>query len=156
MVRKIFALLFLFIFATQCGFTVIDSNKSAINIKSLNAEGYNKVNFLIRNDLIKNKTDDQRAESVSLKIKTERTKEIAEKDIKNEITKYRITINVKAQITYLKNSREIKFNITKNGVYRVGETSLKTSNNLENLEKSLSTAIAKEIKQKIFILSNDI
>ncbi len=154
--RKILAFLFLFMFATQCGFTVIDTNKSAINIKSLNTEGYNKVNFLIKNDLIRNKTDDQRSESVSIKIRTDRTKEIAEKNIKNEITKYKITINVKAEITYLKNSKERKFNITKNGVYRVGETSLKTSNNLENLEKSLSTAIAKEIKQKIFILNNDI
>ena len=133
----------------------MDTTKSAFNIKSVKTEGYNKVNFLIKNDLIR-KGNNLEAKDISLKIETKRSKEVAEKNIKNEITKYKLIINSQIKIISLNNSKEISINVMKSGDYRVGTTSLNTSKNLDNLEKNLANEIVKEIKRKLIILNNDI
>lgn len=153
--RKILTILVISVFLTQCGFSVMNTDISKFNIQNVEAEGYKKVNFLIKNDLI-NKHNNQGTKNISLKIKTTRKKEIAEKNIKNQITKYKISISSEVRIILPGETKDVTINLSKNGNYRVGSTSLITSRNLENLEKNLAKEIVKEIKQKLLIISNDL
>lgn len=155
MIRKIHLLIVL-ILLSQCGFKIVDNSYSAFNISSVEIEGYNKVNFLIKNDLLSKAGNSENLNKVSISIETNREKGISEKNIRNEITKYRISLDTKVQIFYSDNEAKKTFNISKKGDYRVESSSLQTSKNQDNLEKKLSEEISKEIKQQLFFLRNDL
>ena len=146
--------LIVFIITTQCGFKTLDSSLSSMNIKSVEVEGYNKVNFFIKNELL-NKMRDSNRIPVNIKITTDRKKDF-EKNIRNEITKYRIILSTKVEINKLNQEQLFEFDISTLGDYRVETSSINTSKNLNNLENKLSNEISSKIKQKLFFLSNDL
>ena len=141
---------------TQCGFKPVDSSLSSMNIKDVEIEGYNKVNFFIKNELLNKMRSSSQSAPVNIKITTNRKKEISEKNIRNEITKYRIILNTKIKIDRLNQEELYEFDVSSIGDYRVETSSINTSKNLNNLERKLSNEISNKIKQKIFFLSNDL
>ena len=153
---KNFLFIALFILLVQCGFKVVDTSLSDLNVKKLDIDGYNKVNFLIKNDLLNKIRSTNNSTPVNLRITTKRKKEISEKNIRNEITKYKIILNTRVELTRTTQEKLDVFEISTNGDYRVETSSIKTLKNLDNLEKKLSNEISKEIKQKLFFLNNDL
>jgi hypothetical protein len=153
---KNFLFVVLFILLVQCGFKVVDTSLSNLSVKKLDIDGYNKVNFLIKNDLLNKIRGTNSSTPVNLRITTKRKKEISEKNIRNEITKYKIILNTRVEITRTTQEKLDVFDISTNGDYRVETSSIKTLKNLDNLEKKLSNEISKEIKQKLFFLNNDL
>ena len=146
--------LIVFIITTQCGFKTLDL--IIINeYKKVEVEGYNKVNFFIKNELL-NKMRIQIRIPCKYQITTDRKKEISEKNIRNEITKYRIILSTKVEINKLNQEQLFEFDISTLGDYRVETSSINTSKNLNNLENKLSNEISSKIKQKLFFLSNDL
>jgi type III secretory pathway component EscV len=141
---------------TQCGFKIIDSSSLAFKIERLEIEGYNKVNFLIKNDLLNKNRSSRATVPIILQIETNRQKEISEKNIRNEITKYKIILDTKVKIKRSTQEKLSEFSISSNGDYRVETSSITTSKNLNNLEKNLSSEISKKIQQKLFYLNNDL
>jgi hypothetical protein len=91
-----------------------------------------------------------------LQIETNRKKEISEKNIRNEITKYKIILDTKVKIKRSTQEKLSEFRISSNGDYRVETSSIKTAKNLNNLENKLSSEISKKIQQKLFYLNNDL
>ena len=153
---KNFLFIALFILLVQCGFKVVDTSLSDLNVKKLDIDGYNKVNFLIKNDLLNKIRGTNNSTPINLRITTKRKKEISEKNIRNEITKYKIILNTRVELTRTTQEKLDVFEISTNGDYRVETSSIKTLKNLDNLEKKLSNEISKEIKQKLFFLNNDL
>ena len=141
---------------TQCGFKPLDSSLSSMNIKKVEIEGYNKVNFFIKNELLNKIRDSNQSIPVNIKITTDRKKKISEKNIRNEITKYRIILDTKIEINKINREQLFEFDISTLGDYRVETSSIETSKNLNNLERKLSNEISNKIKQKLFFLSNDL
>jgi len=153
MIKNIlFTLMFLLLF--QCGFKIVDKGIKGVEIESISTEGYKKINFLIKNKLLNEKKDAESNFKARLDIKTNLKKDIFEKNIKNEITKYKLTVT--SDISLIVDG-EIKksFKIIKSGDYRIGATSRDTGQNRINLEKNLSSEIVKELKRRLFILNND-
>lgn len=155
MIRNLLFLIMLILF-TQCGFKIIDSSSLAFKIERLEIEGYNKVNFLIKNDLLNKNRSSRGTVPIILQIETNRQKEISEKNIRNEITKYKIILDTKVKIKRSTQEKLSEFSISSNGDYRVETSSITTSKNLNNLEKNLSSEISKKIQQKLFYLNNDL
>ncbi len=155
MLKYIFFSIILIIL-THCGFKPVDSSLSSMSIQSVDIEGYNKVNFFIKNELLNKMRDSNQNTPVNIKISTDRKKEISEKNIRNEITKYRIILNTKIEINKLNQEQLFEFDISTLGDYRVETSSINTSKNLNNLERKLSNEISNKIKQKLFFLSNDL
>ncbi len=141
---------------TQCGFKPLDSSLSSMNIKKVEIEGYNKVNFFIKNELLNKIRDSNQSIPVNIKITTDRKKKISEKNIRNEITKYKIILETKIEINKINREQLFEFDISTLGDYRVETSSIETSKNLNNLERKLSNEISNKIKQKLFFLSNDL
>ena len=155
MTRNLLFLIMLILF-NQCGFKIIDTSLSTLKIEKLEIEGYNKVNFLIKNNLLNKNRSSGGTVPIVLQIETNRKKEIFEKNIRNEITKYKIILDTKVKIKRSTQEKLSEFSISSNGDYRVETSSITTSKNLNNLEKNLSSEISKKIQQKLFYLNNDL
>ena len=84
---------------TSCGFKVENkSNLSNFGISELKIEGDRRINYKIKSGL-SFKTAKNSQKLLDLVIKSTKTKTIKEKNIKNEITKYKIDISVLVILT---------------------------------------------------------
>lgn len=155
MTRNLLFLIMLILF-NQCGFKIIDTSLSTLKIEKLEIEGYNKVNFLIKNNLLNKNRSSGGTVPIILQIETNRKKEIFEKNIRNEITKYKIILDTKVKIKRSTQENLSEFMISSNGDYRIETSSIQTAKNIINLEKKLSSEISKKIQQKLFYLNNDL
>ena len=153
--NKIIALIiYLFIFS-GCGFKVV--NLSELNnfyINEIDTEGDKRVSYEIRNNLI-SMTKDPEKKLINLKLNTNKTKIIKEKNIKNEITKYEI--NLAVNITTYDKKYDIlhQFTETSKGSYDVSKQHSQTLSNEKKQTKILSKKISERILSKLRNISND-
>ena len=152
--NKLLNLIIIAFLLTNCGFKI---NNNSINFKltEIVTEGDKRVNFDIKNSLANNFNND----STVLKkivIESSKNKSIAEKNIKNEITKYKIAISVKITLTNLNNDNSQNFSIIKEGIYNVDDTYSVSLNNEKKLIKLLTISLTEEIFEKLADASNDI
>lgn len=111
LIKKFFVILALSS-AFSCGFKVSDtSQNNDFKIREIQTNGNKRVNFKIKNYLLVNSSN-KSTNSVSIKLDTEKVKNIKEKNIKNEITKYQIKFNTKVELLELQNFETLKFNIS--------------------------------------------
>ena len=142
---------------SSCGYKVLDKSSLAkFNIVDLNSTGDNKINFLIKNQLRNKITNSKEENEIIIDLKTIKTKNIKEKNINNQITKYEIIIDSTVKVNFInKNVSEI-IQISSNGDYDVVSNQAETINNQDNLEKFLAGKISENILSKLIILINDL
>ena len=153
---KILINLAILILLSGCGFKVVNlSDIENFNIKTVNTEGEKRINYIIKNNLSKaSKKND--ANEITINIKTQKNKEIKEKNIKNEITKYQIIIIVDVLVKKLKDNTTYNFTISSNGSYSVDAQNSTTRNNEKKLILLLSNRLADKILNETNIKLNDI
>ena len=137
---------------TACGYKVIDQNYSKkINIIETNITGDKRIAYLIRNKFFK--SDEINNKSVKLDLVIKKIKKIEEKNISNEITKYKVVISVKVNFYLIEDNKSDEFLISKNGIYNVNERYSETLNNektlIKNIVNSISDKIIKTLITKI-------
>ena len=76
---------------------------------------------------------------------------MAEKNIKNQITKYKIDINTNVQIITAQTNKIRQLDISVFGTYEFGDTQAVTINNKKTLEDLLVKRISKKILNKIIL-----
>ena len=149
--------LFLFLFATaNCGFKVInESENNSFSIQDINTSGDKRINFKIKNNLLNNtKKDSQNILIVNLN--ANQTKNIKEKNIQNEITKYEITLDVSLEFNLINSDISYKIDISNKGDYLVVDSYSATLNNEKKLTNDLIENISEKILKKISLKLNDI
>ena len=145
-------IIFGFILLNSCGFKVVNNEQfSKYYIAQINSKGDNKINYRIKNKIItssntKNKTP------VVINLDTKKVKSIKEKNIKNEITKYTLKINVSGNIKLLNSSEFKYFKIIKIGSYSVADRYTDTRNNENKLTKNIANEIAKDINNQLRLI----
>ena len=86
-------------------------------------------------------------------LKTKKTKSIKEKNIRNEITKYQISIAVNVKFRSMKINKEDKINLVVSGSYTTADNYSQSLNNekilIDNLVENISNKIIDEISFKI-------
>ena len=142
--NKIISLIICLFIFSGCGFKVV--NLSELNnfyINEIDAEGDKRVSYEIRNNLI-SMTKDPEKKLINLKLNTNKTKIIKEKNIKNEITKYEI--NLAVNITTYDKKYDIlhQFTETSKGSYDVSKQHSQTLSNEKKQTKILSKKFQKE------------
>ena len=80
-----------------CGFKVVDQNISNFDIVEIKTTGDNRINFKIKNRLLYNSKKNF-GKPLILEIKTEKNKSIKERNLKNQITKYEVQLNVMCRL----------------------------------------------------------
>ena len=149
------SLILLFIALSNCGFKVLDNLESNFSIREINTSGDKRINFKIKNDLIIDYPNNS-TNNLILTLDTKKTKRIKEKNIKNEINKYEISIICSIELTFLEKSTKHKFTVSSNGDYLAADKYSTTIQNEKRLIEDLTNDLSDKIRNKINLISNDL
>ena len=135
-----------------CGFKVVNQSELLnFNIDNISTSGDNKISYIIKNKLLPySKSDGEKL--VTLEIELDKNKFIKEKNIKNETTKFGISIKA---IVQFRSDSAGKFEIIKRGDYNVARQYSQTLNNEKKLIQMLSESIAENIIEELILRAND-
>ena len=149
--------LFIFLFTTvNCGFKVInESQKNDFSIQKINTLGDKRINFKIKNNL-QNSAKKNNENTLIINLITKKSKNIKEKNIKNEITKYEISLNVTVKFNLINTDTEHEINLSNKGSYLVAKSYSTTLNNEKKIIDDLIENISEKILKKISLKLNDI
>ena len=149
--------LFLFLFATvNCGFKVInESEKNNFSIQEIKTSGDKRINFKIKNNLL-NYSKKNNQNILYINLKSKKNKSIKEKNIKNEITKYEISLDIDVTFNLINSNTKYKINLSSKGDYLVAKSYSATLNNEKKLIDDLTENISTKIQKKISFKLNDI
>ena len=154
-IKKSFLFLFLFI-TVNCGYKVInETEKNNFSIQEITTSGDKRVNFKIKNNLL-NYTEKNNQNSLLIDIITKKSKSIKEKNIKNEITKYEISLNAIVKFRLNNSDIDYEINISNSGNYLVSDSYSTTLNNEKKLIDDLIVGLSEKILKKISLKLNDI
>ena len=151
-----FCLILIFIISSSCGYKVLDNQGSEdFSIKEIKTSGDNRINFKIKNSFIVNSSE-SKAQSVIMELYTEKKKEVKEKNIKNQITKYQISLSSYIKLNFSENNKKEEFNIISTGNYQVSDKYSTTLKNEKRLIDDLTNDISDKIKKQINLIINDL
>ena len=154
-ITKSFLFLFLFI-TVNCGFKVInESEKNQFSIQEIKTSGDKRINFKIKNNLL-NYSKKNNQNILLINLSTKKTKNIKEKNIKNEITKYEISLDANVKFNLINSDKNYKINLSNKGNYLVADSYSTTLNNEKKLIDDLKKNISEKIIKKISLKLNDI
>ena len=146
----------IFLILAGCGFKIVNqSENQRYKINEIEFKGENRVNYFIKNKLLKKSNNESLNNEITLLVTTKKSKIIKEKNIKNEITKYEISIT-SIIVAKLKENNSYEFNVSSIGDYSVSEQNSITINNEKKLIKILSQDIADKIITELDLTINDL
>lgn len=144
------------ILLVSCGFKVLDkSSLNKLKINEINTVGDKRINFLVKNRIIKLINSNISEELINININSKKNKSIKEKNKKNKITKYRIEVVSKLEILFLSKKIKKEFTILEEGYYNVTDNNNTNRENQKQLENNLSENISQKIIKNIFRVIND-
>jgi len=153
--KKILIIIFL-LTTSNCGYkTINNSELESINFSNIILTGDKRVNFKIRNNLLSNTSKDSNND-IFIKVETKKLKEIKEKNIKNQITKYELSLTANTEITLTNENITEKFRLETNGDYIVNNKYSTTLKNEKKLLETLTNDLSDQIIKKITLFLNDI
>ena len=150
-----FSIILLFIFSS-CGYQVVDKKRlQTFSILEINTTGEKRINFKLKNKLLSFKKENNK-ELIILEINSKKIKSVKDKNIKNQITKYQINLDI--EVGY-RRSNEIKMNsfiVKQNGTYDVSSQHSQTLNNEKKLIDLLINDISEKIIDQLVAKFNDL
>jgi len=149
MFKNIYLIILVFILTTQCGYQVVNQKDlKQFYIKSIELEGEKILNHKIkRNVLFYSKESNNNVFNV--KIKTNKTKSIIEKNIKNEIVKYQIDISSNVEFYNFETGVLFTNTFSERGNFNVGNKNIDTRNSEKKLVEDLTEKISKKIIKRL-------
>ena len=153
--RNLIILFIILITLQSCGFKMVDQdNLGNFYIVEIKTSGEKRVNHKIRNKLLFTSNDNTR-NKINVKINTKRVRNIKEKNIKNEVTKYNLTLV--STIEYEDVNTKIKnaFTLSQNGNYGVSTQNSKTINSEKKLLDLLTEKISDQITKELILRLDD-
>ena len=148
--------LLLILLLSSCGFKVLNQAENVdFSIAEITTTGDKRIGFQIKNKLVLKKNGDLK-KKINLSIETNKNKIIKEKNIKNEITKYQIDINVIIKYKMISDSDYKQFSVSKNGDYDRNDQYAQTLNNEKKTIETITDNLATEIFDQLIIKFNDL
>ena len=148
-------LIVLFFITSNCGYKVLNNSEiNNFNVIEVETVGDKRINFKIKNILTTNSSKENET-SILLQLNTKKEKRVKEKNIKNEITKYEITLSSNVKLNFLENEKEKEFRVQSSGNYVVGSKYSTTLSNEKRLITNLIEDLSKRIIKNINSIIND-
>ena len=156
MCKKFLIILLTSIVISGCGFKVVKkTDLGSFDLTTINSTGDKRINYKIKNKILS--YSKKNAEKlISIDLDTVKIKKIKEKNIKNEITKYQISIDVSINFEEINTNKSGEINIAKTGNYNVAKQYSQTLNNEKKLIDVLLNSITDEISIKLARGLNDL
>ena len=153
--KRILSIIIL-IFLTSCGFKVVNvSDQNNFSIINLSSEGNKRINYIIKNRIQSGSREDS-ANRIVVDLITTKKKNVKEKNIKNEVTKYEILITINVKFSSEDNEKKYEFTKKSKNDYSVSTQFSQTRNNEKRMTELLSEKLAEEILTEIRKKINDI
>ena len=145
---------FIFILS-NCGYKVLNNvETNNLSIKEINTLGDKRINFKIKNSLEIYSTKNSENNAI-LTLETKKTKIIKEKNIKNEITKYEISLVSNVKIDFLEKIQKYEFSVSSTGDYSADDKYSTTLQNEKRLIEDLTNDLVDKIINRINLITND-
>ena len=154
--KFLFSILIILFLTNNCGFKIIKKSEIyKFDINEIITSGDNRINFKIKNNLIFNSKKSEK-KLVDIYLDTKKSKEVKEKNINNEITKYQITIASTIKVKELINGNVISFTVVKTGDYSVASQYSQTLTNEKKLIDVLTDDVTEDILLQIALKLDDL
>ena len=157
MLNKIKLILILFIsmnLLSGCGYKVVNKSNGNYNIIEMTDSGETRINYQIKNKILYGSSK-QSSNIFKLNIITNKQKQIRDKNIKNEVTSYNLTISTQVSYSGIGNPIKGEFTINQSGNYEVSSQRINTLNNEKSLTETLTNNIIEKIKSELNSIVND-
>ena len=144
---KLLILINVLFFLSSCGFkSLVKENPINLNIENfITQKGDKKLGKIIRSEVILYSSKEAK-KNIDIILEIDKQKEIREKNLKNRVTKYNLTLNV---AVFIKGDFEDKFTFNKTSSTTVTASSFNNFLNEERVYTNLSKRIADEIKNML-------
>lgn len=153
---SIITLFFIFFSITNCGFKAIDQSEIInFDIAEIETTGNKIINFKLRNKLQFNSKDNDK-ELVKILLNTTKSKQVKERNIKNQITKYEIKVTVNVSVNIINKQLSKEFLVNKVGSYNVNKQHSITIRNEKKLIELITDDLSDEILDELRVKLNDI
>jgi|TARA_Y100000389_G_C17401610_1_gene485663 hypothetical protein len=153
--KNIILSFFLILIIPSCGFKIIEQDKLGnFYVDTLETFGEKRINHYLKNKLLftsKKGVENQ----IKIKIISKKNKTIKEKNIRNEVTKYNISVFTEIEYEHIRKKSKKIFNITENGNFNVSNQNSETRNNERKLIDLLTENIAKKIIKELILQLDD-
>ena len=142
------------ILITSCGFQLTNL-QSNYNISEINTKGDKRINYKLKNKIL-NSSKKENKNLIIINISTKKEKNIKEKNIGNEITKYELVITTNIEFKKINENNFNKFTIVEKGDYNVLSKYSDTLNSEKKLINNLINKLSDEIIESLSLELNDI
>ena len=153
-IKLIFILLLSINLLNGCGYKVVNKSKDSYNIIEIIDTGEARINYQIKNQILF-ASSKQSSNIFKLNIKTNKQKQIRDKNIKNEVTSYNLSISTRVSYSGIGNPIKGEFTINQSGNYEVSTQRINTLNNEKSLTETLTNNIIEKIKSELNSIVND-
>jgi hypothetical protein len=155
MKKIIFQILIVLLITTGCGFKVYNqADLINFSIEEIKTTGDNRINYSLKNKIISTLNNDSK-KKIILIIETNKNKTIKEKNIKNEITKYQISIDANIKVESSDYNIE-PFIVLEKGDYNISSQHSQSINTEKKLVRQLSNNLGDKILKELLFRLNDI
>ena len=151
---KILLLFFFMILISSCGFKLA-SLQNNYNISEINTKGDKKINYKLKNKIL-NSSKKGNDNLILINISTKKEKNIKEKNIANEITKYEIIITSNIEFKKISENNFNNFTVIEKGDFNIAGKYSDTLNNEKSLINTLINDLSDEIIQNLSLKLNDL
>ena len=154
--RNLLITILSFLIITSCGFKIIDQSElNNFTIQNIIVTGEKRINYKLKNKLL-SKSNKKENRSIIIELATNKVKSVNEKNIKNEITKYQLEVNVKIKFYETNNKIPDNFSVVESGNYLVSKKYSQTLKNENKLIEILTERIANNITNNLVQKFNDL
>ena len=151
---KILILIFCMILTSNCGFK-LSNVQNNYNISEINTKGDKRINYKLKNKILNN-SKKENENLILINISTKKEKNIKEKNIGNEITKYEIVISSNIEFKKITDNNFNTFTVIEKGDYSISKRYSDTLNNEKSLINTLVNDLSDEIIQNLSNRFNDL
>ena len=144
---KLLIIINVLLFLSSCGFkSLVKENPINLNIENfITQKGDKKLGKIIRSDVMLYSSKEAK-KNIDIILEIDKQKQIREKNLKNRVTKYNLTLNV---AVFIKGDFEDKFTFNKTSSTTVTASSFNNFLDEERVYANLSKRIADEIKNML-------
>ena len=146
---KFYLVFFLLIVLQGCGFQKVDrSIYNNFDVSEISMSGEKRINYKLKNELIFSSTKNNQ-NLLKIDISTTKDKKVKDKNIKNEITNYTISVTARVKATLLNTKSDFSFTVSTSEDYKVEEKYLNTINNEKKTMDTLIINLADNILEEL-------
>ncbi len=155
-IKKSIIFCILILFTSSCGFKVVNYNELLnFQIDQINTTGNKFINYKLKNKLLKF-TNNSKVKLVNIDFETKKEKTIKERNIKNEITKYQLTIMLDVKLYLVGQTETINFKIQQSGDFSAANQYSQTLDNEKKLIDTLVESLYNKILENLINYSNEL